>query len=764
MEQPASVLDTSDDVKAILAIDPNEPRLEETKSIGFYNRYDIALMLQADALARKQQRWELVCSQEIIDLGSKLLDSPTGVGFNENEMLVVQGSAIRPLRSPFVPFRKQFIFVDTILNAFPGKIVVAGGSVFKAFIGRHHRVNRQLFNNDHLRELLQGCDVDFFFVGCTKEEVEEIIRFAWDLVHDEKATQRIMEGIDPDHAEMRYHSCIDRSQNTTTIYYSPDDMRVDWIAEYGPSGDGGKMQFIHRIYPNKESVIGGFDLGPCMALYDGTEFWATPFGAWSIATQTIILDVSRRSTSFEYRISKYVAHANCRLVIVNGSTPEIYKTLAEDPTLSRKTGRPFFPVKGLKLLTYHTPSGLYEGLDERLAAAKEKAKLEGRDLEAEYARQPVFCLAEMLAQGAHRFAADQAALNGEIDAFADEESGEDVGSEEDDEQIAPGFLPAFAGLAPVMGNLPPGLMLGAFPQMGGLQAVAPHLPVPQLGAAQEQTDEDEEDNGKINEGPDDAYLEDVNLARRREEDKRREEHNRNRFECQYSERNRMSDYDGGQFNAFNVAEANAVFAAKGKLDCIAWRAMTTEDAFEHPRIRFNLHPKMEIAEDTEPEDLPEEMYMDALRRWFPEEQVQRIIDGPMRPPQIVSVHPHILLDCIRELIKKIEQNVERAQDLADHGITIITENPGRQWTASNNPVVGNVREYYHPLVLAGRRPLIIGIPDRAFCLLVFARTRDEAGCLMTWRRLSRDVFGLIMSTVLRLLAADGNALLLGQRS
>jgi hypothetical protein len=51
--------------------------------------------------------------------------------------------------------------------------------------------------------------------------------------------------------------------------------------------------------------LGGFDLGPAMVAYTGTRIVATELGAWSALAKTIILDVSRRSTSFEHRIRKY---------------------------------------------------------------------------------------------------------------------------------------------------------------------------------------------------------------------------------------------------------------------------------------------------------------------------------------------------------------------------------------------------------------------------------------------------------------------------
>lgn len=558
-----------------------------------YSRDDIASMLFADSQARKNRDWTLVPSNDIIALNKELILNAGNYSqlFDTNQLLWIDNpyKSLNPLQPPLKPFRKAFPFVDTILNAFPGKLIVAGGSVFKSYQSKEHRHNKRL----------EECDNDFFFINCTTEEVEQIIRFAIKLLkrpvdHIKHLVGKVKQDVIDGNRE-QHVLCIDRCQTTTTIYYATardeqddDDFdRLNSIAEYHWSEYGGKMQFIHRIYPSAASVIGAFDIGVCMGFYDSTDFYATPLGAWSIATQTIILDVSRRSTSFEHRIMKYVTRNRCGLLIVNGNTVEAYQALANNPKLAMRTCRMFSPVKGINTMSFHT---------------------------------------------------------------------------HDDE---------------------------------------------------------------------------------------------NNFYCNVIIRDCMSDYDGGEFHEYSIEESNAIFAAQGKLDYITWRSSTEKGVFDKPLIRYIMHP--DLQEDSA---IPNWMYLDALRRWFTSEQIAKLKAGPIYAPQCVPVNFELLEEYADALREKVDANIAAARQRAAQGITIITDNPGRQWTASRNPVVSDPRQYYHPLLLANRGPMIIGIPHEVYVLLRLAQMKSDS----VWRWLPRDMLNYIMHTLAKLMADDGNRLFLSSKS
>jgi len=89
------------------------------------------------------------------------------------------------------------------------------------------------------------------------------------------------------------------------VIVSGDDPRfAERMPEQRPRIDT-KYQFILRLYPTLDSILGGFDLGCSMVAYDGREFLATPLGAFTLINSMIIVDISRRSTTFGRRLSKY---------------------------------------------------------------------------------------------------------------------------------------------------------------------------------------------------------------------------------------------------------------------------------------------------------------------------------------------------------------------------------------------------------------------------------------------------------------------------
>jgi hypothetical protein len=158
--------------------------------------------------------------------------------------------------------------VEKLLDTFYGKIVLAGGSVFYAIHDIHY---------DHK-------DLDFFFIGPEVKHTDVLIRV---LVF-------LSEHWIEDHKGFVY---ILRNEFVTSIYL----MKIKNDRQMTCH----KYQFIHRVYPNIAALLNGFDLGPSMIAFTGKDIVTTEFGAWSVSARSIIIDTSRRSTSYEHRIKKY---------------------------------------------------------------------------------------------------------------------------------------------------------------------------------------------------------------------------------------------------------------------------------------------------------------------------------------------------------------------------------------------------------------------------------------------------------------------------
>ena len=226
---------------------------------------EISDLLTQDSYYRKLKEWPLLTFEEIspICLRRKIdeMFHTTNVYMNQKyEYNVIRLSNISE------NIDKRFPNINKLLIKYKGHLVASGGAVLKSIFA-----------------LNKISDVDLFFYNLTIEEAEKIrieaIEFLiklWDVDH---------------YPSVNYH--IKRNKYTTTLYVICEE---NDIYEY---------QFIHRIYPNMSSIIGGFDLSICMAAYDGEQLYATPLGAWSIKNLAIIIDTKRRSTSFEYRLQKY---------------------------------------------------------------------------------------------------------------------------------------------------------------------------------------------------------------------------------------------------------------------------------------------------------------------------------------------------------------------------------------------------------------------------------------------------------------------------
>lgn len=175
---------------------------------------------------------------------------------------------------------KTFEQLQIVMTKYAGKIAVCGG-ILTRVLNLNHRNSRDL----------EGRDVDIFFYNTNEEEATEILIDCVALITSAAAQS-------DKNIEVR----VEHRMNITNIIVTKKEITDN-------EGNQGEIhyiyQFIHRVYPTLDSIIGGFDLGPCMLAFDGKYIYGTSLGAWSIAKKAIIIDNTRRSTSFEYRVIKY---------------------------------------------------------------------------------------------------------------------------------------------------------------------------------------------------------------------------------------------------------------------------------------------------------------------------------------------------------------------------------------------------------------------------------------------------------------------------
>ena len=229
----------------------------------------IKKVLERDMAYRKMCRWPLVCVDEL-EIKSLDKKSIKKVGFYLYE--AAQGDSTTKELSEYFPH------LNYLLSNY--NLCAAGGAIFKDII-----------------KIKQNGDVDLFFYNCTVDT----------------ATRQLVEIADY-FSKLKFR--ILYSTNCTTISFGKEI-----------------YQFIHRIYPTKDSIIGGFDLGTCHVLYDGKNYLATPLGQFCISHRVNIFDTSRRSTSYEHRLIKYERYYASSILFVSLNTDFIAESTMIFPKL-----------------------------------------------------------------------------------------------------------------------------------------------------------------------------------------------------------------------------------------------------------------------------------------------------------------------------------------------------------------------------------------------------------------------------------------------
>lgn len=297
----------------------------------------IKALLFRDFVARRMKTWNLVTEQQwaylyeatsqlrqnrIYDYCTKIAVQPT---FNPLQEIPTE-TASEPVHSFYVINRSRmppncklhswntyqkiairllkdsFTLLKSLLREFHGLLIAAGGSVAKSLAG----------------VWLGRSDVDLFFVD---PDVED------DRSDEEKTAlqnYRLTQAI-----AFLSDQWLNFKGGPTAQVFILRNEHVVTVHLFSDEFDS-KYQFILRVYPSIGAVLGGFDIGPAMVAYTGWEIVATELGAWSALAQTLIVDISRRSTSFEHRISKYQDF--CHLVF-----PGLSSTLAAPKSFKSET-------------------------------------------------------------------------------------------------------------------------------------------------------------------------------------------------------------------------------------------------------------------------------------------------------------------------------------------------------------------------------------------------------------------------------------------
>lgn len=252
-------------------------------------------LVRQDYVSRINMSWETLTIDDIVEQKKKII-------FNKYVLINSWWNANQKIK--ITPLKESFTEVDYLIKNFP--VIAAGGAVYKS-----------IYN------LEQASDIDMFFYGnYSAEKAEEYLR-------------SIMY-----YFENKYNYVIfERNQNVTNVLVGEEPEFKSNIRKY---------QFIHRVYPTKISIVGGFDLQCSSIYYDGITYGTTPLGAFCIAQSMNIFLHTRRSASYEYRLVKYFNEYFCNILLMNTTQMKLRMNYAKVKYSDEKYIDSFYYVPKLR--------------------------------------------------------------------------------------------------------------------------------------------------------------------------------------------------------------------------------------------------------------------------------------------------------------------------------------------------------------------------------------------------------------------------------
>jgi hypothetical protein len=155
-------------------------------------------------------------------------------------------------------------------------VVAAGSSVTTALlpIPEKWAASKRSLREYYHEHLAPASDIDLFLYGLNEdqacEKIKQIERNIKDSILSETTTIR--------------------TKNAITI------------ASQYPTRH---VQIVLRLYDSISQIITGFDVDCACAAYDGSQVYAAPRAVAAFVTQINTIDLTRRSPSYENRLSKY---------------------------------------------------------------------------------------------------------------------------------------------------------------------------------------------------------------------------------------------------------------------------------------------------------------------------------------------------------------------------------------------------------------------------------------------------------------------------
>ncbi|KZL88206.1 ankyrin repeat protein [Colletotrichum incanum] len=179
-------------------------------------------------------------------------------------------------------FQKNFnVFSESsLVDMNWDNVVAAGSSVINTLlpVPPEFNTSKRKLREYYHEKFCPASDVDLFLYGLTHEEAIEKIKEIETSVRD-------------------------AILNEVTV------VRTKYAITIASQYPTRHIQIVLRVYKSVGEILTGFDIDAAGGAYDGKQVWVTPRALGSFITQVNQIDLTRRSPSYENRLSKY-SHRN----------------------------------------------------------------------------------------------------------------------------------------------------------------------------------------------------------------------------------------------------------------------------------------------------------------------------------------------------------------------------------------------------------------------------------------------------------------------
>ncbi|KAL7628273.1 hypothetical protein AAE478_002472 [Parahypoxylon ruwenzoriense] len=200
-------------------------------------------------------------------------------------------------------FRHNFgVFSESSLAEMDwNNVVAAGSSVVNCLlpVPKNYKQSKRALRQYYHEKFCPASDVDLFLYGLNEEQAIEKIKDIETRVRDAILSE----------------VTVVRTKNAITI-----------CSQYPTR----HIQIVLRVYKSVSEILTGFDIDCSGAAFDGKQVYCTPRALASYITQVNPIDLSRRSPSYENRLSKY-SHRNFEVY-----WPELDRSRV-DPTIFERS-------------------------------------------------------------------------------------------------------------------------------------------------------------------------------------------------------------------------------------------------------------------------------------------------------------------------------------------------------------------------------------------------------------------------------------------